>query len=220
VARKSKRARPSVQSRSKRRKVPHIPRRPSPKSSAQLTERSKRSKSRLTGSEKKRGPKPKIRPSEVVNRAYNLRLTFEIAGKQLDWSKVLTAQSTEEIVAAFGAMDESYRRRLLLRPELFLRCLKDPKFPKQDRQAQEEFIADSLAGDGRISIRRSRDICGQARSTERRQGKILRREFYIVCSCGYEGPARFDKCPDCGAEVSYLDLATGFTFRGYTPQSD
>jgi len=49
--------------------------------------------------------------------------------------------------------------------------MKDPKFPKQDRQAQEEFIADSLAGDGRISIRRSRDICGDERTKEGTKGR-------------------------------------------------
>lgn len=214
--RKSKKARSSVQSRSKTRKVPHNSRPTVPKSSAQLAKGNKRSKSLLTASEKKRGPRPKIRPSEVVNRAYDLRLTFDLAGKQLDWSKVLTAQSQQEVVAAFGQMEESYRRKFLYKPELILECLKDPKFPKQDRKAQEEFIADSLAGDGRISIRRSRDICGEDRTKEKRQGKILRREFYIECSCGYEGPALRDACPDCGALVSYLDFATGFTFGGYT----
>jgi hypothetical protein len=168
----------------------------------------------LTGSKKRRGPKPKIRPSEVVNRAYDLRLTFDIAGKQLDWFKVLAAQSKDEVVAAFEQMNESYRRKFLHKPELILSCLKDSKFPKQDRKAQEEFIADSLAGDGRISIRRSRDICGEDRSKRKHQGKILRREFYIVCSCGYKGPAFHDACPDCNAEVSYLDFSTEFRIPG------
>jgi hypothetical protein len=216
VARKSKRARSSVQSRSKTRKVPRNSKPTGSKSSAQLSKGSRRSKSLLTGSEKKRGPKPKIRPSEVVNRAYDLRLTFTQAGEQLDWSRVLAAQSREEVISAFGQMNETYRRKFLYKPELILKCLKDPKFPKQNRKAQEEFIADSLAGDGRISIRRSRDICGDERSKERHQGKILRREFYIVCSCGYEGPALRDTCPDCGAIVSYLDFVSSFSLGGYS----
>lgn len=216
MARKSKTARSSAQSRSKTRKVPHNSKRPSPKASAQLAKRKKRPKSPLTGFEKKRGPKPKIRPSEVVNRAYDLRLTLEVGAKELDWLKLLTAQSVEEVVAAFSQMNESYRRKFLYKPGLILECLKDPKFPKQDRKAQEEFIADSLAGDGRISIRRSRDICGEERAKEKRQGKILRREFFIECSCGYEGPSLRDTCPDCGAIVSYLDFASGFNFGGYS----
>jgi len=216
VTRKPKRARPSVQSRSKMRKVPHNSKRPSLKSSAQLSKRPTQSKSDLTRSRKKAGRRAKIRPSEVVNRAYDLKLTFEIAEKQLDWTKLLAAQSVQDVIAAFGTMDEVYRRKFLYKPELILQCLKDRKFPKLNRKAQEEFIADSLAGDGRISIRRSRDICGEGRAKERQQGKILRREFYIVCSCCYEGPALRDACPDCGAIVSYLDFATGFTFGGYT----
>lgn len=169
----------------------------------------------LTGLQKKRGPKEKIPASEVFNRAYDLKLTFEIAGKLLDWQKLLAAQSQGEVVAAFEAMDEGYRRKFLYKPELTLKCLRDRKFPRRDRNAQEQFIADSLAGDGRVSLRRSRDICQGERSAQKRKGRILRREFYIECSCGFKGPAFRDACPDCGAEVSYLDLATGFGIRAY-----
>ena len=200
----------SAQFRAKGRSSPHNSSRHVRQSSAQLGKRSRGSKSLLTEFKKKRGPKPHIRPSEVANRAYDLRLTFQIAGKQIDWAKLLAAQSPEEVVAAFGTMDESYRRKFLYKPELTFRCLKDPHFPKRDRKAQEEFIADSLAGDGRVSIRRSRDICQEERAKRKRRGKILRREFYIECSCGYEGPAAHDACPDCGAVVSYLDFASGF----------
>jgi hypothetical protein len=209
VARKSKRARPSAQSRSKRRKVPRNSKSPYPKSSAQLAERSNRSKSILTGVQKKAGPKEKIGRAEVANRAYDLKLTFEIAGNQLDWPKLVASKSTEEVEAAFETMDEGYRRKTLSRADLILKCLRDHQFPKLNRKAQEQFIAESLAGDGRISLRRSRDICQEERARKKRQGTILRREFYIVCSCEYEGPALHDTCPECGAEVSYFDFATG-----------
>jgi hypothetical protein len=216
VRRKPKKARRSAQSRSKRRKVPHNSKRASPKSSAQLVNRISGPKSLLTRSEKRRGPRVKIPASEAVNRAAHLRMILDQAGNKLDWSKLLAAQSKQDLETAFEHAIDGYRTMFLSRSELVLRCLKDPKFPKQSRTAQEEFIADSLAGDGRVSIRRSRDICGAARRTEKHQGKILRREFYIECSCGYEGPARFDSCPDCGAKVSYLDFGTGFVFGGYT----
>jgi hypothetical protein len=209
VKRKSKRAQSSAQSRSKRRKVPRNSKSPYRKSSAQLAKGLKGSKSILTRSQKKRGPKEKIPPSEVTGRAYDLKLTFEIARDQLDWTKVTSVQTLEELEAAFGTMLEGYRRKFFYKPELTLKCLKDPKFPKRDREAQEQFIADSLAGDGRVSLRRSRDICQRERSKQKRRGKILRREFYIECSCGFRGPAFHDACPDCGAEVSYLDFATG-----------
>lgn len=215
MKRKSKRARPSAQSRSKTSKVPHNSKRPSPKYSVQLSKRPKQSKLDLTRSRKKAGRKAKIRSSEVVIRAYDLKLTFEIAGKQLDWTMLLTAQSVQDVISAFGTMDDGYRRKFLYKPELILQCLRDPQFRTRDRKAQEQFIAESLAGDGRISIRRSRDICGEDRTKKRHQGKIIRREFYIVCSCGHKGPALHDACPDCGAIVSCLDFATGFSFGGY-----
>lgn len=206
---------PSAQFRAERRTSPHNSPHPARQSSAQFKKRPKQSEKRsthakfnLTGSGKKRGPKAHIQPSEVANRAYDLRLLLKLAGKQVDWEKLLRAQSVEEVTAVFESMHESYRRKFLDRAELILGCLKDRKFPRQDREAQEQFIADSLAGDGRVSIRRSRDICQQERAREKWQGKILRREFWIVCSCDYEGPAFHDACPKCGALVSYLDFAS------------
>ncbi len=213
MTRKSKRARPSAQSRSKRRKVPRNSKLPYLKTSAQLAKRSNGSESVLTEAQKRRGPKEKIGRSEVANRAYDLRLTFRIAGKQVDWPKLLASKSTEEVEAAFESMDEGYRRKFLHRTEMILRCLRDRHFPKSKRKAQEQFIAESLAGDGRISLRRSRDICQRERTRRKRQGEILRREFYVVCSCSYRGPALHDACPKCGAEVSYLDFATGLSVR-------
>lgn len=106
------------------------------------------------------------------------------------------------------------REILLCKPNLLFSALHDKKFPRSNREAQEQFIADSLAALGQVSIRRSRDIVQSARTAEKRQGKIIRREFYIECSCGYEGPAYHDACPACGANVSYLDFATGFVLGG------
>jgi len=72
----------------------------------------KRLKSLLTASERSE-VQAENSASEVVNRAYDLRLTFDLAGKQLDWPKVLAAQSQEEVVAAFEQMEESYRKKFL-----------------------------------------------------------------------------------------------------------
>ena len=215
MKRKPKKARSSAQSKSKRRKVPHNSKRPSAKSSAQLVKRKNGSHSLLTSSGKRRGPTAKIAASEVVGRAAHLQMIFDQTRDQLDWTKLLAANSKQDLEIACERVIEGYRTMFLCRSDLILQCLKDPQFRKQRRKAQEQFIAESLGGDGRISIRRSRDICGQARAVKKRQGKILRREFYVECSCGYEGPARFDCCRDCGASVSYLDFATGFTFGGY-----
>jgi hypothetical protein len=215
MGQKSKRSLSSAKSRAKRRKFPPNSNLPAPKSSAHIGKRNNVSKSVLTGPHKKRGPKEKIRASEIVNRAYDLKLTFEITRKQFDWKTFLAAQSKQEVVSAFATMGEDYRKKFLHRHELIFQCLKDAKFPKRDLEAREQFIADSLAGDGRVSIRRSRDICQEERARRKRQGTILRREFYIECSCSYEGPAFRDACPDCGAEVSYLDFASSFAIPAY-----
>ena len=127
----------------------------------------------------------------------------------------MAAEDVENVLQAFERMHEGYRRVLLCYPELIVKSLKDRNFPKRDRNAQEQFIADSIAGDGRVSIRRSRDICGEERAKRKRTGTILRREFYIVCSCKYKGPALHDACPRCGAAVSFLDLATNFAIQTY-----
>ena len=124
------------------------------------------------------------------------------------------ARTDTEIEAVLGGRFDRANEFLLLKVGLFPSVLKDKQFPRQDRNPQERFIADSLAASGQVSIRRSRDLVQRDRTRRKRRGKILRREFYIECSCTYQGPACKDACPKCGAEVSYLDLATGFAMRG------
>ncbi len=62
----------------------------------------------------------------------------------------------------------------------------DPKFPKTVK-AQIRFIGDSLAGLGRVAPRTSRDICAEGR---KKQHIIIRQDYDIECTCGYEGPAK------------------------------
>jgi hypothetical protein len=132
----------------------------------------------------------------------------------MKWEQLLAANSEQDVREVLKGTHDRARERLLYKPGLLLATLKDKKLPKQDRDAQEQFIADSLAADGLVSIRRSRDIVQRDRSARKRRGKILRREFYVECSCGYLGPALNDACPECGAEVSYLDFVSGFAIRG------
>ena len=80
--------------------------------------------------------------------------------------------------------------------------LRERTFPKT-RDAQIKFLADSLAGWGEISPRRSRDLCAQARAHAARETRILRYEFYVVCSCGYEGPSLDHACQQCGAHIEF-----------------
>jgi len=64
--------------------------------------------------------------------------------------------------------------------------------------------------------RTSRDICGEARAQERAKSphKIIRKESYVECSCGYQGPALNGAGRKCGAEIplSFEELLTPRVF--------
>jgi len=83
--------------------------------------------------------------------------------------------------------------------------IREKKFPKRPR-AQIEFLANSLAGLPSVEPRTSRDICAKHLAEQKAKSphKILRKEFYVECSCGYKGPALNDACRKCGAQISFL----------------
>jgi hypothetical protein len=139
-----------------------------------------------------------------VGRADNYRGIFsniwETVGKQL-----LEAESEESVIKAFES-EAHYKSEFVPIAGLILKVVGEKKFPKT-QEAQINFLADSLAGREWISPRRSRDICEAER--KKTIHHIIRQDFYIECSCGYEGPAYHKACPECGAMS--LDL-TGFPF--------
>jgi hypothetical protein len=140
--------------------------------------------------------------SEVFGRSQNLRLQFS----QI-WDKVgerlLRAEAGDDVLNALELAGQYWRNELGPGriPSLILTILRDPKFPKQRVQQQINFLADSLAALGNVSPRRSRDICEQERRKEKVGHHIIRREFYIECSCGYQGPALNNACRNCGTEI-------------------
>ena len=149
---------------------------------------------------RKRGRgRPGVIRSEIVGRGDNYRGIFstiwDTVGKQL-----VQAKSKEDVISAFE-LEAHYKSEFSPIAGLILKVLREKKFPKT-QEAQINFLADSLAGRDWISPRRSRDIC----ESERKKPKnyIIRQDFHIECSCGYEGPAYKKACPKCGA-VS-LDL--------------
>ena len=97
-------------------------------------------------------------------------------------------------LAPIGAMPSWYA--------VIPKILRERTFPKT-RAAQVRFLADSLAGWGEISPRRSRDLCAEARAQATNATRILRYEFYVVCSCGYKGPSLNHACQKCGARVEF-----------------
>ncbi|MFB3923940.1 MAG: hypothetical protein ACE145_19640 [Terriglobia bacterium] len=108
----------------------------------------------------------------------------------------MKAQNEEEVIRAFD-LAPSYKLEFAPIAPLILRILRDPKFPKRP-EPQRNFLADSLAGRGLISPRRSRDICEQER--KKKVHLIVRQDYYIECTCRYKGPALHGQCPKCGTD--------------------
>jgi len=144
--------------------------------------------------------RPGVRASEISGRAYNYRLilsqTWGMVGKPL-----LEAKTEEDVIKVFE--NTFYKHEFAPIASLILEVLRDPDFPKREREARINFLADSLAGLGRVKPRTSRDICGRERAKDRRKSryKIIRHEFYVECACGYEGPALDNACRKCGAQI-------------------
>jgi hypothetical protein len=77
---------------------------------------------------------------------------------------------------------------------------------------EQSALARSLAGRPVLRFRTSRDICEKADTQERLKSphRILRREFYIECSCGYRGLGFDNDCPKCAAQPApSIELWTG-----------
>jgi hypothetical protein len=78
--------------------------------------------------------------------------------------------------------------------EAFIKAVRDKKFPK-GRKAQARFLGESLAADGTVGARRSRDICGEEHRAFK--GRPKQAEFYIYC-CGKQRLTVKHECPSCG----------------------
>lgn len=148
-------------------------------------------------SEKNRPGRPrKIDPHIVVGTAdvFHSQFTqaWPILGKQL-----LEAKSAPELweVMKSGRGIISHMDDFSFSERAF-EIIHDPKFPKVRTKSQIHFLADSLGGCGLVKPRRSREICANERAKE--QNVIVRRDFYIECTCGYAGPALNGACQKCG----------------------
>jgi hypothetical protein len=99
---------------------------------------------------------------------------------------LLAARDEIEVIRVFEENAQAYTREFMpMLAALVLKVIRERRFPKRS-EAQINFLADSLAGYGSISARRSRDIC--EKEHKKKVHQIIREEFYIVCSCGYKGP--------------------------------
>jgi hypothetical protein len=153
---------------------------------------SKPQKALDTYSEKRGRGRPGVRPSEIRGRADNYRMIFGYVWDRLR-KPLLTAKSEIEVIKVFEENAQPYTREFMpMLAGLVFKVIRERKFPKR-KEARINFLADSLAGYGSISARRSRDICEKERKKKVHQ--LIREEFYIVCSCGYKGPALRGACP-------------------------
>jgi hypothetical protein len=151
----------------------------------------------------KRDPgRPRIaEPRLVLGSANVLRIQLSYAWPDVG-EQFLAAKTPEEVLDVLtkrggrigGLKDLDFATRIF-------KIIRDPLFPRVRQKSQIEFLADSLGAGGVVTARRSREICAKAR--KKVQHVIVRREFYIECSCGYEGPTRGGACQMCGtAELS------------------
>ena len=154
---------------------------------------------------RERGRPRHIDPRIVVDSADHYRTVFPQCWPKLG-SRLLAAQSPEEVATAVREEAAGISASLAPFSELILKIVKNPKFPRARSTSQIHFLADSLGGQGYITTRRSREICAEERA--KKMHFIVRREYYIECSCGYKGPALDGACRDCGTGELSLDLMT------------
>jgi hypothetical protein len=162
----------------------------------------KDNKSLDTFSEKPRRGRPvKIEASWVRGRADNYRYIFGLIWKHV-WPRLATAKTRQEVIEAFSGTEVGgYAKDLVISADLILQVVQDPKFPKRRREAQINFLADSIGAHGTVTPRSSRDICARERARIKKVHRILRYEYYIECSCGYCGHSRNHACPKCEAPI-------------------
>ena len=156
-----------------------------------------------------RGRPPTVRPSELRGRADSYRFIFDQVWDRL-WPRLSQAQTDQGVVDSFLEGANPYAQDFVpTQASLIFRVLREPKFPKW-REAQINFLADSLAGLGYVAPRSSRDICQKERTREKRAHHIIRYEVYVECSCGFKGRSRNLACSKCGVEID-------FGFSGLNP---
>ncbi len=156
----------------------------------------------------RKGRPRKIQPGWVRGRADNYRKTFDLFWQHV-WPNLSKAQTQQDVIQSFARPEVgSYALDLIRLADLILQVVRDPKFPKHKREAQINFLSDSIAAYGVVTPRSSRDICERERARANQVHRIVCYEFYIECSCGYTGHSLHHACPICGAEIQFNTNST------------
>ncbi len=154
---------------------------------------------------RERGRPRKCRYPEIIGRADNYGMIFTEIWLRLS-GPLLASRNEDEVREIFEAHGQPYAQEFVPRlAQDILKVIGDRKFPRRAK-AQIKFLANSLAGRPNVEHRTSRDICAQelAKDKARSPYRILRKEFYVECSCGFKGPALNDACRKCRAQISTL----------------
>ena len=163
----------------------------------------------ITG-KRERGRPPKIAASEVYGRAENHWDNFEQVWARL-WPLLSKARTEAEITKAFEEGARPYHQNFVPGlSALILQVLLEPTLPKRPKPLKR-FMADSIAGLGVVTPRRSREICSKERTKRKSAHHILRYEYYVECSCGYCGRSKDHACAKCGAEILFPVNIGSFT---------
>jgi|SRR4029077_3146345 len=150
-----------------------------------------------------RGRPIKVVPTAVTGRAANYREFLPRVWNELE-GLLLAAKGPADVVKAFEAVLPGNNEFLPLAPLIF-EVINDPQFPKK-RKPRIKFLAESIAGVGLVTPRRSRDICAEERAAKEEAQKapyIIRYEYYVECSCGFRGHSENHACPKCGAQIMF-----------------
>ena len=168
----------------------------------------RKSKKALDTISQKRGPKPRVSATEVFNKSEHLKAILQGRGVwEAMYPRLRRAKTKKDVLRVFvrlrqiGVYVDDVHELFPARAALIAAVIHDPAFPTTRKDRQITFLADSLAGGTRVSPRRSRDICAAERLRRAQAHCIIRREFYVECSCGYKGPALNDACRKCQAPI-------------------
>jgi hypothetical protein len=162
----------------------------------------KKKRSRSPAGTRRRG-RPGVDRSQVLQTADQLSVMLPAFWPKLA-KPLLAAHSPGDVTRAFEAFGLVSTSFVPHWSGLILKITRDRRFPRVRAKAQIAFLADSLGAQGAVTPRRSREICAEERTKE--SHFIVRRDYYIECTCGYEGPALKGACPDCGTMQLAEDL--------------
>lgn len=212
MPRTTKRHKTSAKLKTKHRKLPRNPPPVSRGISAKLGSGQKTANRALTAFEQTRGRKRRIHPENVVRAANDLLKILGVCRDQIDWGKLEIAKTEEQAASAFERVPSPDRERLNLWLAAIPEWAQEGKFPKSNLDRKMRHLADSVAAEGFLTPRRSRDVCLEERKRQAQLGMILRREFYIECSCGYQGPAKGGGCRQCGTNRLSPEIELDYPF--------